>query len=154
MGNNLSESEAHLALDNMSLYSRSQSEVIKYKRMDGCFILKVKKLKVPEKSLQRIKNDHPDINLAELQLMLSFRGQQYLLQTLKEDFHMLNKPYDDENMANSPTAASVCSPNHGPQRYNTTEISPLKKRESILVTDQSLSNPDDVTLNYKNINIT
>ena len=66
MGNNLSESEAHLALDNMSLYSRSQSEAIKYKRMDGCFILKVKKLKVPEKSLQRIKNDHPDINLAEL----------------------------------------------------------------------------------------
>lgn len=62
MGN--SESDLNLTAGDMS--SLSEKDVLMYKKMDGCFILKVKKLKVPEKSLKRIKNNHPDINLAEL----------------------------------------------------------------------------------------
>ena len=73
MGN--SESNINLDMSN----SGSLTEIMKYKKMDGCFILKVKKLKVPEKSLKRIQSHFPDINLADLQLMLSFRGQQFLL---------------------------------------------------------------------------
>ena len=73
MGN--CESDMNLTTGDMSNSGLSLTEVMKYKKMDGCFILKVKKLKVPEKSLQRIRATCPDTNVAELQLMLSFRGQ-------------------------------------------------------------------------------
>jgi len=64
MGN--SESDLNLAAGDMSNSGLGLTDIMKYKKMDGCFILKVRKLKVPEKSLQRIKSNHADINLAEL----------------------------------------------------------------------------------------
>ena len=45
MGN--SESDLNLTAGDMSNSGLSLTEIMKYKKMDGCFILKVKKLKVP-----------------------------------------------------------------------------------------------------------
>lgn len=67
--------------------------------MNGCFIIKVKKLKVPEKSLDGFLEKHPELDLGELQLMLHFRGQQFLLRTLKKDFFELNKIAENDDNA-------------------------------------------------------
>ena len=37
-----------------------------YRQMEGCFMLKVKKLKVPQSTLEKISEQNPDIDLASL----------------------------------------------------------------------------------------
>ena len=58
---------------------------------NGGFILKLKSLKVPARHLEALKAQVPGIEVGAIQLMLSLRGQLYMMHTLKESFHDLNQ---------------------------------------------------------------
>ena len=83
MGNNMDANCNSLAITEAGSSAADLSVTKNYRQMDGCFMLKVKKLKIPEKTLEKISELHPDLDLAELQLMLLFRGQYFILKTLK-----------------------------------------------------------------------
>ena len=77
MGNSLVHMDCHSTIKGNNDVGDDKYKVddMKYKKINGCFILKVKKLKVPEESLLRIRNCHPNVKISELQLMLCFRGR-------------------------------------------------------------------------------
>lgn len=99
MESNCSQSLAKTEHSSVASLSVTKS----YRQMEGCFMLKVKKLKVPEKSLEKIQEQYPDVDMAQLQLMLLFRGQYFILKTHKEDFHQLNKLMSDEQQSDETT---------------------------------------------------
>lgn len=66
MGNKLDSNSVSIAGPCDGISTSSLSVTRKAREMNGCFMLKVKKLKVPEKSLEKIAKAYPDLELAEL----------------------------------------------------------------------------------------
>lgn len=58
---------------------------------DGCFILKLKSLKVPFRNLDALTDKVVGLDVSGLKLMLSFRDQLFMIHTLKRSFHQLNQ---------------------------------------------------------------
>lgn len=81
MGNKLDTNDVSLRDSEQSSInpSLSVSNTNSYFKMNGCFMFKIKKLKVSDKNMKRISKQYPDLDLSQLQLMLSFRGQQFIL---------------------------------------------------------------------------
>ena len=67
MGNNMESNCSQSMVTTEAGSSAASLSVAKnYRQMNGCFMLKVKKLKIPEKTLELIAEQHPELDLAEL----------------------------------------------------------------------------------------
>lgn len=60
--------------------------------LNGCFILKMTNMKIQQKCIDMLKSKFPSLDINNIQLMLSYGDQLYLLHTRKKTFYEMIAP--------------------------------------------------------------